>query len=225
MFSRTHSLFILALLVLAASAHIDSPHCAHNRDNDIPQLLDVQEEFLPAQSRVLQTITYPNIRISTDYTYFVNGTTEFISYVKQRLLPPVVDYFEAALRLKQPLTAPIKLSSSMSTICGYKTPKALVTGADADFYVIVSSDEDEANWVASAGSCYLSTTTKRPLIAKMLFNMIYTKAAQDDILAHEKNMYLTMHEMMLLSVLPLQVSRISLTKTARLEQVILRLWS
>jgi len=184
----------LALLILAAQAYEPTPKCAHNRFQEVPDLLDVDEEFLPEQSRVLQTITYPAFRIATDYSLLVNGTQEFITYVQTALLPPIIDYYQSALKSKYPLTSALKLSST--SICGYPTPKALTTGVSTDFYVIVSSDEDTSNWVASAGPCYLSSVSKRPLIAKMLFNMVYTKAAQGDVLTHEKNMYLLIHEMM-----------------------------
>jgi len=172
----------------------DEPQCVHHRNTETPGFLDVQEAFLSDEGRLLATTDYPDLRITADYTPLVDGTLEFRNYVKYQLLPPVIDYFEHALSIKQPLTSPLKVSSS--TICGFTTPKALLTGTYTDFYVLVGSDQDETNWVASAGACLLSSSTKRPLIARMLFNMVYTKAATGDILGHEKNMYLTMHEMM-----------------------------
>jgi len=174
----------------------DEPQCIHHRNTEEPTLIDVDETFLhDDQGRLLASTTkYPNIRITADYTPLVDGTTEFKNYVKLQLLPPVIDYFKAAIAVKQPLTTPLKVTAS--TICGFKTPAALLKGANVDFYLLVSSDKDETNWVASAGSCSLATTTKRPIVARMMFNMVYTKAASGDILGHEKNMYLTMHEMM-----------------------------
>jgi hypothetical protein len=190
------TLFVIALLSISAYAHTrqDEAKCKHNHLNDVPGLLDVEEEFLSNQTRLLQTATYPGLRITADYSVLVNGTEEFKTYVKTKLLPPVLDYFRAALDVKQPLTSLLKLSTTFKTMCGYTTPQALWTGVATDHYVMVSSTEDTENWVASAGACYLSTTTKRPLITRMLFNMIYTQAT-DDILVHEKNIYLTMHEM------------------------------
>jgi len=122
------------------------------------------------------------------------GTASFKSYVQNDLMPPVIDYFQAALAVKQPLTSNLKISSS--SICDYATPTVLKNGVATDFFVVVTSTSDEANWVASAGSCYLSSTTKRPLVARMMFNLVYTKDASNDVLLHERNMYLTMHEMM-----------------------------
>jgi len=195
--AKLSAIFIIALFAISAHANTldGEPRCHHNHYHDEPGLLDVKEDFLSNQTRFLATASYPSLRIATDYSLFVNGTTDFKTYVKTELLPPVLAYFQAALDVKQPLSSPLKLPTTYKTICGYNTPKALFTGVTTDHYLIVSSTEDTENWVASAGSCYLSTTTKRPLITRMLFNMIYTKAT-DDVLVHEKNMYLTMHEMM-----------------------------
>jgi hypothetical protein len=196
LFSRTLAICTIALLLISTHAHYEDGHrCAHNQFKDVPELLEVEEEFLSNQTRFLATASYPNLRITADYSLLLNGTAEFKDYVKNDLVPPVLAYFQAALAVKQPLTSTLKLSSSYKTICGYTTPKVLLTGVTTDHYLIISSTEDTENWVASAGSCYLSSTTKRPLITRMLFNMVYTKATTD-VLIHEKNMYLTMHEMM-----------------------------
>ena len=74
--------------------------------------------------------------------------------------------------------------------------KLYSTEVSTDFYLIVSSSSDSAsNWVANAGSCYVASGSNRPLIARMLFNLYYTTAATGDVMAHEKNTYLTIHEM------------------------------
>jgi len=194
----TLTVALIALLGISAHAHVqDGEHkCGHNKHNHVPELLYVEEEFLSNSTRFLQTGTsYPSMRFTADYSVMVNGTAEFKNYVSTELLPPVLDYFRAALDIKQPLTSPLKISTGYKTMCGYATPPALWTGVTTDHYVMVGSTEDDENWVASAGPCYLSTVTKRPLITRMLFNMVYTKAT-DDILVHEKNTYLTIHEMM-----------------------------
>jgi len=192
-------IILLSIILLIRSTYThdndEEIKCAHNKFHDVPDLLDVEEEFLPGKSRVLQTITYPNLRVTVDYYNLVNGTDEFKSYVQNDLVPPVLDYFQAALAIKQPLTSTLKLSTTTKTLCSSPVPPALYTGVATDFFLIVSSTEDTENWVASAGPCMLSSTTKRPIVARMLFNMVYTKAASGDVLGHEKNMYLTMHEM------------------------------
>jgi len=195
MYKVTKITCLLLALTIAVKAHVnDGPSCAHHLFKETPVLIDVEEAELPKEDRLLQTVTYPSIRIQTDYTRITDGTTEFKSYVQNDLLPPVIDYFQAALDIKKPLISAIKISST--TICGYATPDALKTGALTDFFVMVTSTTDNSsNWVASAGACSLSSTTHRPIIARMMFNLVYTKAAAGDVLTHERNMYLTMHEM------------------------------
>jgi len=187
---------IIFAIVLLFSVTAYNPHegCSHVKHPE-PTLMDVQEEFLSAKSRVMATATYPQIRMAADYTNLLQGSDTFKSYVQNSLVPLVMTYYQNALQVKQPLTAPIKASTS--TLCGYTTPSVLLSGVNADFFVMVSSTNDStSNWVASAGACTLSSTTKRPVIATMLFNLYYTAAPAGDPLIHEKNMYLTMHEML-----------------------------
>lgn len=191
------TLFILALLALSVLAYDPHLGCAHNIVQEESALLDVQEEFLPEKARLLATVSYPNIRMTADHTNLIEGTTEVKTYIQKELLPAVMDYYQASIAVKQPLTTALKVSTTTKTICGYTTPSVLFTGVNTDFFVITSSTTDEAsNWVASAGACLLSTATKRPLVAQMLFNLYYTKPANGDALIHEKNMYLVLHEML-----------------------------
>jgi len=192
---KTVACLLFAFLASVVNAHVnDGPQCAHHLFNETAELLEVEEAAFSKEDRLLQT-SYPQFRIQTDYTRLTEGTAEFKSYVQNDLLPPVIDYFEAALQIKKPLTTAIKFTSA--TICGYATPDALKTGALTDFFVMVTSTSDTvSNWVASAGACSLSAATRRPIIARMMFNLVYTKAAAGDVLTHERNMYLTMHEMM-----------------------------
>ena len=164
----TTTFLLVALLTISAYSHTSDgePKCAHNRLGDVPDLLDVQEEFLSNQTRVLATSSYPQIRMTADYSVLTGGDSDFKTYVQSKLMPAVLDYFKAALMIKQPLTSNLKLSTSYKTICSYTTPQALLTGVATDFYLIVASNEDDENWVASAGSCLISSSTKRPLVAK-----------------------------------------------------------
>lgn len=200
MHSKLLQLLILTLCADLAFTHtLDHEHisCGHQKFKHTPEIIHIDEQPLQTQGRYLATTTtYSNIRITVDYSNLLVGTTDFKAYVQTELIPAVVDYFQAALGVKQPLISPLKVSTSSKTICGYTTPKALFTGVETDFYVIVSSTTDTtSNWVASAGSCSLSSVTKRPIIAQMLFNTYYTVAPNGNALTHEKNMYLTMHEM------------------------------
>ena len=188
----------ICLLIGLTAAHSDHPGfgCYHNEITEEPALLDVDEEPLPSgDSRTLATATYPKIRMTADYSNLVQGTTAFKTYVQKELMPAVLAYFQAAFAVKQPLTSALKITTK--TICGLTTPSALTKGVSTDFYLLVTSKSDStSNFVASAGSCMLSSTTKRPIVASMLFNLYYTKPANGDALIHEQNMYLTMHEML-----------------------------
>jgi len=166
----------------------------HYHLDDIPDIIEVEEEFPVGDTRRLSTQSYPQFRVILDFSNLVAGTTAFKNYVRNNLVPIVAEYFEAALKVKQPITSKWRLSSSTKSICGFKTPSALSTGVITDFYLIVSSTTSDSNWVASAGSCALASGTKRPLIGQLKFNSKFTKPAVNDPLEHEKNMYLTMHE-------------------------------
>jgi len=188
------TLFLMILSAKAYNPHEGCSHYAKNIEIEDPPLIEVEEESLP-DKRLLSTQTYPKIRMTVNYDNLIEGSDEFKAYIRSELVPLIVDYFQAALAVKQPLTGKLKLASTTKTICGYTTPSALLTGVTTDFYLIVSSTYDSSsNWIASAGSCALSGTNKRPLVAQMLFNTYYTKPTTDPLI-HEKNMYLTLHEM------------------------------
>jgi len=195
-------LLTLFTFITYTSGHVndaDPAECGHKHFDEKPEFIPVEERpLLPTDEdgRILATQNYPNIRITTDFSLLTQGSAAFKSYVQYQLIPPVVSYFQAALKVKQPLTSPLKLTTAYQSICGFTTPKALHTGVTTDFYLIVSSSNDQAsNWVANAGSCYLSSGSNRPVIARMLFNLAYTKDATGDVMTHEQNTYLTIHEM------------------------------
>ena len=127
-------LTILATLFILTSTRImhEESQCGHKHFKEEPPIrIDVDEQPLFTKgedTRLLATKTYPNIRIATDFSLLTDGTADFKSYVQYQLIPPVVDYFKAALTVKQPLTTPLKLPSGYKTICGYKTPQTLLNG-------------------------------------------------------------------------------------------------
>jgi len=194
-FSKRIALLAWALFSVSTKAYTPDYGCTH-RDHEVePPTLNIEEEFLPAQGRNLATINYPQMRIMADYSNIKQGTSEFKNYVEGELMPAVIDYFQAAFKIKSPVTGSLKITSS--TVCGYSNPSSLSRGVTTDYFLVVASTSDSnSNWVASAGACYLASGTKRPIIGSMLFNLHYTKAAKGDPLVHEKNMYLTMHEML-----------------------------
>jgi len=192
------ALLAWALFSVSAKAYTPDVGCTHRNHDVEPPVLNIEEEFLPSTvGRNLATITYPQMRIQADYTNLKQGTTEFKNYVQKELMPAVIDYFQAAMKIKVPVTGSLKFSTSTKTVCGYTTPSVLYSGVKTDYFLVVSSTSDsDSNWVASAGACYLASSTMRPILGSMLFNLYYTKAANGDPLIHEKNMYLTMHEML-----------------------------
>jgi len=164
-----------------------------------PEFLEVDEDLSPmGLGRKLATSDYPNLRITPMYHMMNASETpdEFVQYMKNELVPPVASFFSAALRVKYPLTNPLKLSSTTKTMCGGAVPAELRTGVITDYVIMFdSADDNEGSWVAESYSCYLSSTTKRPLIAKSVLNRALFRATNGNVLLQEKNVYLLLHEM------------------------------
>jgi len=190
-------LLILALLTSKAYSYDDDIKCTHDHLEHNPEFLDIEEDMssatADAEGRLLAS-TYPNIRIYPYYGGLSSAPSSYRSYIEKDLMPPIVSYFQAALRVKYPSTSPIKVSTS--TICGITTPSALKTGVSADLvFVVTSTLDSDGSWVAETPMCSLASGTKRPLIYKTNLNRALFKEAGDDVLMHEKNMYVMMHEM------------------------------
>ena len=141
---------------------------------------------------------YPQMRIEASYDALDTAPLSFKFYIQNQLAPAVIDYFQAALKIKYPSIDNITLPKDVEVVCGVKTPSILHNeGVNADFLIVFDSKNDEeGNWIASSSACYLAGGSKRPLIARSLFNRYLLKEAQDDSIIHEKNIYLLLHEMM-----------------------------
>ena len=190
----------LCLLILAlfgaktqALSH-DHWECTHGKfEQEPPTLLDVEEEWNPEgndhSGRTLAS--YGQLRT---YGYYgrLSGSSSFKSYVQNDLIPPILDYFSAALKVKYPVSG--KMKTSASSICGGSTPSVLKTGVDADFVYFVEIGSS-SNYVASSAACSLASGTKRPLMGKTTLSTAYMKATSDPIL-HEKQMVCIMHEVL-----------------------------
>jgi len=167
--------------------------CTHD-DQDIPEpeLLEVDEGLGDDQEgRTLANL--PNLRTYGYYGELNSVSTTYANYISQDLIPPILDYFAAALKNRYPVSGNLKVSSS--SVCGYKTPSVLKTGVAADyFYFIETQVDNSGNWVASSVPCTLASGSKRPLIAKTTINTKYIKAGTSNVLLHEKNMICLMHE-------------------------------
>jgi len=192
-----------SLLILFATLSISFAHdfsngatCTHGQ-NGFPahEFLDIPEENFPVpeEGRVLQS--YSNLR---PYGYYGFLSGSFQTYFETSLGPAVLDYFSSALQVKYPVSG--RLSYTGSSVCGLNTPSVLKSGVDADFFIMWDAQYQQpasqtaSIWVAESYSCILATGTKRPLIAKTLVNSAVLVNPGSDILLHEKNIYMILHE-------------------------------
>jgi len=186
-------LFILALAFLA-KAH---PGCTHDKEYRPPaELQDVDEDMSALQDgRILastSTASYPNMRLYAVYDTLDDSPSDFKAYV-QNVAPAVLRWFSGALRVKYPVSGNIQVSAS--SVCDLKTPAVLQQGVPADFVVLFHSYSENSGTVASSRACTRASGTKRPLVAHTNFNR-HMFVPTTDVIEHEKNMYLLIHEMM-----------------------------
>ena len=198
-------LLISTLLLSASCAVLDSEDDGFTNverdDPDFePEFQDADEDFFLEEGeedgvpRTLAT-TYPNLRIQGYYNSITTAPAGFKEYMQKSLGPAVIDYYQAALKVKYPITTKIKLSAYTS-ICKITTPKELKsTGVVADLFLLFDSAHDTgSSWVAESYSCILASGTKRPLIGKTVLNTALFRDPGTDVLLHEKNIYMVLHE-------------------------------
>jgi len=158
---------------------------------------DVNEDMSSLEEgRNLQTTSYPQMRIYANYDNLANTSSDnYTSYVQDDLAPAVISYFQGALKVRYPVVGNLKLS--YTTLCGFTTPSIFrTTGIPADYVIFFTSRVEDSNVVASSKYCLLADGTKRPLVATTSFNQVMFKEANGDVILHEKNTYLLIHEMM-----------------------------
>jgi len=193
------SFFFLSFIVLQVSSH-DSGFTEYvHHDDDIEHQLqfhDIKEDFSSlSEKRML--FSHPQLRIKASYDALDTAPLSYKLYIQNQLAPAVIDYFQAALKVKYPSIENITLKKDVEIVCGIKTPSILHNeGVNADFFILFDSKIDVGNWVASSSACYVAGGSKRPIIARSLFNRNLLREAHDDPLIHEKNIYLLLHEMM-----------------------------
>jgi proprotein convertase subtilisin/kexin type 5 len=191
------SLFIVFGIVFLAFAHegTGNSKCIHDELKHEPEFLDVEEEPLLTDGRVLASTSYPKMRLYSYFPLLTYGTTTFRNYVRYDLVPPVMAYFSGALRVKQPLKSNLKISLYTKTLCGVTTPRILqTTGVAADHFFFFTAESADDSWAAGSTYCFLSSTSKRPLVSRVKFNAKWLKIPGSDVLLHEQNTYLLMHE-------------------------------
>jgi hypothetical protein len=198
-------LLLAALLFMSTRSHYgdnDWATCGHDSEDHNPGFLDVEEDTssLREEGRVLQSSggDYPNIRIFPYYDFLTQSTpSDYAAYVRNELIPPVIDYYQAALKIKYPVVGNLKVGSSVNTICEHNTPSILKSpGVAADFFVYIDTDAYSGTQIAKSKYCYLASGTKRPLVTRTIINRNMMPLPKGDVIQHEKNMYTIIHEMM-----------------------------
>ena len=200
--SRISHFLLTALSLLSVyalqEAHVHGTKCTHDdHDHPEPEFLDVNESFqtgTDGNGRKLQS-SYSNIRMYGYYDLLSSAPSDYQQYFENELGPAVLDYFQGALKVKYPVEGLLTVPSSKSSLCSIPTPAILQSGVEADYVIMFDSTSDSGSWVAESYSCFLATGTKRPLVAKSLLNRALFKNPMGDILLHEKNIYLVLHEM------------------------------
>jgi hypothetical protein len=195
MASQTKVLLLLLSLFFASSlAHYDEDDfCHHDKIEHDPGFLDIDEDTSSmegGEDRILASAS--PFRIYPYYGFLKSGSS-FTSYVQNQLIPPIISYFEHALKVRYPVNGKLVLSG-VSKICERTTPSVLKSGVDADFFMYYDLDGSTA-FVASAKYCYLASGTKRPLVGRTLINNNKLFDARGNEIVHEKNMYVMIHEM------------------------------
>jgi len=195
-FKTLCSVLLLSLLLTSSFAH-DGHTCNHDDIQQNPDILDVEEDTSSIgteHDRVLAE-SYPRLRIYPYFGFLHQSTpSAFASYIENELVPPVIAYFENAIRMKYPVTGKLKLGSSVNRICDRAPPSILKNGGvDADLFMYYDTYATE-KFIAYASSCYLSSGTKRPIVARTMINRNRFSNPKGDVLVHEMNMYTIMHE-------------------------------
>jgi len=189
-------LFILLAIFSITCAHNPHYHCTHDDEDQDIQFAEVEEDKSSLeQGRVLTSSNYTNIRIYTYYEFVKQSApSAYASYIQNELVPPAIDYFQAALKVKYPVKGNLALKTDK--ICEKNTPDVLMSGVAADFFIYYDTQATNSPQIASTKYCFLSAGSKRPLVARTVLNRNLLPNANGDVLLHEKNMYVVMHELM-----------------------------
>jgi len=192
--SRLSAILLISLLALS---HTFEHKCTHDlHDHQEPEIIDIEEDFNPdsndndhnSNGRTLAS--YSNFRAYPYYGFLSSSSSSLKNYVQNSLIPPIMDYFSAALKIKYPTTGNLKVSTS--TICSKSTPSILKSGVDADWIFLVET-QSSSEFVAQTSTCAKAAGTKRPIVGKTIISTNYVSATTDPLL-HEKNMICIMHE-------------------------------
>jgi len=197
--SQYKALFLgFALLILAHA--FEHEGCTHGHTERTPERLDVEEDFSFINGvdgdRMLQS-SYPQIRIHASYDQLNSAPSSYKAYIQNELAPAVIAYFQAALRVKYPVSGNLVVPSVQTNLCGINTPKILFSpGVAADYFIFFDSENAKGQgWIADSYVCFMASGSNRPLISTTKFNRAQLPEPYGDVLVHEKNTYLLIHEM------------------------------
>jgi len=188
---------IVCISKVYAYGAADDIVCDHDDHDYEVEDLDVEEDMRALeqdeQTRRLESAPTMRVFVHTDFLK-KTASASYAAYIEDELAPPVASYLGSALRVKFPVVGKLKLGTS--SVCGYSTPSVLKNGVDADYVTILDSRAESSSTVATSRACFNAAGTKRPLIGTTNFNRNMFKEAKGDVLVHEKNMYLLIHEIM-----------------------------
>jgi len=187
---------ITFLLIFLALISVSFEHkCSHDEMEHEYKFLDVHTDD---EKRMLASPTPAPLRFFPDFSTLKTNNTVFQNYIQKKLMPAVLDYWNSTLQVKIPVTKNITIPNlpDWKNLCGVQVPaQYFTTGVSGDMAIFVLAVNDSsAGFVAQAAACMLDTTTNRPVVAKMIFNLYYMTAGVTP-LDHENNIYTTLHEM------------------------------
>jgi len=181
------------LIGLLAFSHAFEHKCTHDEmDHQEPELVDIDEDFNPEgndhSGRTLAS--YSNFRAYGYYGLLSSSSSSVRNYVQNQLIPPIMDYFSAALKIKYPTTGKLQITSG--SVCGKALPSVLKSGVNADWFYMIETNT-ATDYIAQTTTCSLASGSKRPIVGKTIISTRYLTPTTD-ILYHERQMICIMHE-------------------------------
>lgn len=186
----------LVFVGLLTFNHAFEHKCTHDdHDHQEPDIIDIEEDFNPdgdndhnSNGRTLAS--YSNFRPYAYYGLLSSSSSSVRNYVQNQLIPPIMDYFAGALKIKYPTSGSLKVSTN--TVCGKTTPSVFKNGVNADWFFMIETNT-ASDYIAQTTTCALSSGTKRPIVGKTIISTRYLTPTSNP-LDHERQMICIMHE-------------------------------
>jgi hypothetical protein len=184
-------IYILIVLALSTLATAHSG-CVHDQVAVKPKV-DLHESVDPdtAGHRLL-TANVGGLRIAFDVIN-VQASANVYNYIKFQLMPAAVNYFFKTLKVQR--LNKLRVPQQYLEMCGINAPAKYVTeGVDADMLLLVEGAyEPNAGYVAWARACNTLSSTGRPYVGQVHFNLAGLMPSSD--FEFTKDLLATMHEM------------------------------